>query len=99
MLACVPEVDLGAVEVHAVLQLADGGGGFVVGEPAGAAVGDGAVGGERAQVAAGRDVARPQLEVEAGRAERAATELEPFGVVPEETEVPGPRAGGDAGAA
>jgi hypothetical protein len=83
--------------MHAVLQLGDHRGRLVVGKPAGAAVGDGPVGGERAQVAAGGDVARSQLEVEPGRAQRAAAQLEAFGVVAEEPEVTGPRAGCDAG--
>ena len=97
VLALVAEEHLGPVEMHAVLQLGDDGGRFVVGKATGAAVGDGPVGGERAQVAAGGDVARSQLEVEPGRAQCAAAQLEALGVVAEEAEVTGPRAGRDAG--
>ena len=68
VLALVAEEHLGPVEMHAVLQLGDHRGRFVVGKSPGAAVGDRPVGGERAQVAAGGDVARSQLEVEPGRA-------------------------------
>ena len=68
MLALVAEEHLGSVEVHPGLKLGDDRSRFVVGKPAGAAVGDRPVGGERAQVAAGGDVARSQLEVEPGRA-------------------------------
>src|SRR5262249_58798993 len=61
-------------------------------------VGDGAVAGERAEVAPSGDVARSQIEVEPGRAERTASELEALGVVAEQTEVPGAGPGRDAGA-
>ncbi len=97
MLALVAEENLGPVEMDTVLQLGDDGSGFVVGKAAGAAVGDRPVGGERAQVAAGGDVARSQLEVEPGRAQRAAAQLEALGVVAEEPEMAGPRTRRDAG--
>ena len=63
----------------------------------GAPVGDRAVGAEGGEVAAGGDVAGAELEVESGGGERAAAELELLGVVAEQPEVTGSRAGRDAG--
>ena len=57
-----------------------------------------AVGVERAEVAACRDVTGPQLEVEAGGRQRAPPELERLRVVAEQPEVAGPRARRDPGA-
>ena len=72
VLALVPEEQLDAVQVHTLLETVDDRGGFVVGDAAGAPVDDGAVGRERAEVAASGDVSRAQLEVEARCAQRAA---------------------------
>ena len=69
-----------------------------VGDAPGAPVGDRAVGVEGGQVAAGGDVAGAQLEVEAGGGECAAPELELLGVVAEQPEMTGSRAGRDPGA-
>ena len=68
-----------------------------IGDAPGAPVGERAVGAEGGEVAAGGDVAGAQLEVEAGGRQRAAPELELLGVVAEEPEVTGSRAGRDAG--
>ena len=98
VLALVTEEHLDAGDRHAGLQLVDDDLRFGIGDAPGAAVGDGAVGVEGGEVAAGGDVAGAQLEVEAGGGERAAPELELLGVVAEQAEVAGARAGGDAGA-
>ncbi len=87
VLALVPEEHLHAREVHRGLQPIDDGLRLGVGDAPGAPVGDDAAGAERHEVAAGRDVARLELEVETGGRERAAPELEPFGVVAEEAQV------------
>jgi hypothetical protein len=95
VLALMAEEHLGAVETDVLLEPGDQRGGFVVGDTSGAAIGDGAVGRERAQVAAGGDIAGAQLEVEAGGAQGPPAELEVLGVVAEQPQVARPRAGRD----
>ena len=97
MLALVPEEHLDAGHGHAGLELVDHGQRLGVGDAPGAPVGERAVGAEGGEVAAGGDVAGAQLEVESRGRQRAASELELLGVVAEEPEVTGSRAGGDAG--
>ena len=96
VLALVPEEHLDAGHAHPGLELLDDGLRLGVGDAPGAPVGDRAVGAEGGEVAAGGDVAGAQLEVEAGGRQRAAAELELLGVVAEEAEVAGTRAGRDA---
>ena len=96
VLALVTEEHLDAGHRHPGLELVDDDARLGVGDATGAAVGERAVGAEGGEVAAGGDVADAQLEVETGGGERAAPELELLGVVAEQAEVPGTRAGRDA---
>ena len=76
VLALVAEEHLDPGDLHRRLQPLDDDARLGVGDAPGAAVGDGAVGVERGEVAAGGDVAGSELEVEPGGRERAPAELE-----------------------
>jgi hypothetical protein len=90
------EEELDPVELDlADQELADGGG-LLGGEAAGAAVGDGAVGVEGAEVDPGGHVAGLELEADAGRGQGAPADLVFQRVVAEQAEVAGAGPGGDA---
>ena len=97
MLALVAEEHLDAGHRDSGLELVDDDLRFRIRDATGATVGERAVGAEGGEVAAGGDVADPELEVETGGGERAAPELELLGVVAEQAQVSGTRAWRDAG--
>jgi hypothetical protein len=90
------EEELGPVELDLADQEVADAGRLLGGQPAGPAVGDGPVGGQGAEVDPGGHVAGLELEADAGRRQGAAADLVFQGVVAEQAEVAGPRAGGDA---
>ena len=96
VLALVPEEDLHAGHVHRRLEPLDDGLRLGVGDAPGAPVGDRAVGASVARLPRAATSPATQLEVESGRRQRAAAQLELLGVVAEQAEVAGARPRRDA---